>query len=371
MNIPFLDLSRQYATIYYDIEKAVLECVRSGKYILGKTVEKFENEMAAYCKSNHAIGVSSGSDALLVSLMAENIGPGDKIITTPFTFFATAGAISRVGATPVFVDIEADGFNIDPAKIEAAIDKNTRAIIPVHLFGQCADMDSIMAIAEKHNLAVIEDAAQAIGATYKGRRAGSIGHYGCFSFFPSKNLGCMGDGGVVIANDSKRADRVRMLRNHGAKPKYYHQLIGGNFRLDAMQAAILSTKLPYLNFWNEQRRNNANDYRRLLSQIELLICPVEVSGRHHVYNQFTLRICNDGRDKVVEYLKDKNIGCEIYYPLPLHLQPCYESLNYKKGDLPIAEKTAKEVISLPIFPELTIEEKIAIADAAIYSIKGS
>jgi dTDP-4-amino-4,6-dideoxygalactose transaminase len=362
--IPLLDLKRQYAQIGDKIEAAVIESARSTQYILGKTVSDFEEQAAAYCGADHAIGVTSGSDALIVALMAEGIGLGDEVICPPFTFFATAGAIHRVGARPVFVDIEPVGFNLDPELLEAAINKNTRAIVPVHLFGQAAEMDAIMRIAEKHGLCVIEDGAQAIGSEYKGRRVGSIGHYGCFSFFPSKNLGCLGDGGLVTTNDPDRNAKVRMLRNHGMEPKYYHEVVGGNFRIDALQAAVLSVKLPYLDGWTEGRQENATRYRELFAQAEIpgIELPTELSERRHIYNQFTIRIGNGRRDVALTHLREKNIGCDIYYPVPLHMQKCFADLGGAAGDFPVSERAAAEVLSIPIFPELSGEELATVVD---------
>lgn len=371
--MPLLDLKRQYMQVGSEIERALLECSRSTQYILGKTVETFEKEAAEYCGVEHAVGVTSGSDAVIIALMAENIGPGDKVITTPFTFFATAGAIQRVGAQPVFVDIEPDGFNIDPEQLEQAASKTgAKAVIPVHLFGQCANMDPIMKIAEKYGLSVIEDAAQAIGSEYNNQRAGSIGHYGCFSFFPSKNLGCVGDGGLVTTNDAARADMLIILRNHGSRPKYYHKLVGGNFRLDAIQAAVLSVKLPYLDSWTEKRQSNAAFYRNAFEQAfssDALTLPLELPERRHIYNQFTIRIKNGHRDRALKTLRENKIGCEVYYPVPLHLQECFEPLNYSEGDFPVSETAAKEVISIPIFPELSEAEMQTVVDTLARILK--
>ena len=363
--VPLLDLMRQYEVIGETMEHALIQCARSGRYILGQAVEAFEEQVAPYCGVKHGVGVTSGSDALILALMAEGIGPGDRVITSPFTFFATAGAISRLGATPVFVDIEPEGFNIDPDQVAHEADKGARAILVVHLFGQCADMDPILSIADERGMPVFEDAAQAIGSEYKGKRAGSLGRYGCFSFFPSKNLGCMGDGGLVTTGDPDRADLMRLLRNHGARPKYYHKFVGGNFRLDAMQAAVLAVKLPHLDAWSESRQRNAAFYRGLFENAGLdeVVLPPELPDRRHIYNQFTLRIRNGKRDRVLKSLRERRIGCEVYYPVPLHLQECFASLGYRAGAFPVAETAAKEVISIPIFPELTREEMTHVVEA--------
>jgi len=354
--VPLLDLKAQYAAIKEEILDAVHAVLESQHFILGQAVAECEERIAVYSGCTHAIGVSSGSDALLISLMAEGIGPGDEVITTSYSFFATAGCISRLGATPVFVDIRPDTYNIDPAQIEECITPRTRAIIPVHLFGQCADMDPILDIARRHNSVVIEDAAQAIGAEYKGRRAGSMGHYGCFSFFPSKNLGCAGDGGMVVTQDPDRADKLRILRAHGSKPKYHHSLVGGNFRLDALQAAIVTAKLRHLDEWTARRQANADLYRQLLDQYglvgdEKVTPPISEPGRRHIYNQFVIRVLQ--RDGLQAHLKAQGIGTEVYYPIPLHMQQCFSSLGYKEGDCPVSEAAARETLALPIYPELT------------------
>jgi dTDP-4-amino-4,6-dideoxygalactose transaminase len=373
INVPLLDLKAQYATIRNEIRAAVDAVLESQQCILGPTVTDCEAKLTAYCKAKHAVTVSSGSDALLICLMAEGIGQGDEVITTPYTFFATAGAIARVGAKPVFVDIDPATYNIDPAGIEPRITKNTKAIIPVHLYGQCADMDPIMAVADKHGIPVIEDAAQAIGSEYKGRRAGTIGRYGCFSFFPSKNLGAAGDGGMVTTNDDALAELLRVLRTHGSKPKYYHSLIGGNFRFDAMQAAIVAVKLGHLDSWTAGRQANAARYRRLFAAAGLSLpspacgrgaggeggkcivqLPLEVPGGRHIYNQFVIRVPR--RDELLAYLKEQKIGSEVYYPLPLHVQKCFAYLGYREGDFPHSELAAKETVALPIYPELTDQQ---------------
>ena len=352
MTIPLLDLKAQHQPIRDEIQAALNRVLDSGTFILGPEVEALEQEIAAYSQCQYGIGVSSGTDALLVALMALGIKPGDEVITTPFSFFATAGSIARLGAKPVFVDIEPDSFNLDATKIAAAITPRTKAIMPVHLYGQMAEMDLLMEVAARHKLFVIEDAAQAIGAEYKGRRAGSIGHFGCFSFYPSKNLGGPGEGGMVVTNDPAFAQRVKALRNHGSMAqKYHHQMVGGNFRLDALQAATLRVKLKYLDDWTAARQRNAKIYREATSQ---LAWPAELPHRRHVYNQFVIR--TKQRAAVIERLKAKNIGYEIYYPVALHLQECFSDLGYKVGDFPLAEAATQEVLALPIYPELTEDQ---------------
>ncbi len=350
--IPLLDLRTGYAQIREEIQFALQRVIEAQAFILGPEVEGLEAEIAAYSQCQFGIGVSSGTDALLVSLMALDVGPGDEVITPPYTFFATAGTIARIGARPVFVDIDPATFNLDPERVERAITPRTKAIMPVHLFGQMVDMDRLMEIATRHHLPVIEDAAQAIGAEHKGRRAGSIGDLGCFSFFPSKNLGGFGDGGMVTAQDPALADRVQLLRGHGMRPKYYHQFIGGNFRLDALQAAVLRVKLKYLDGWSEARQRNAATYRRLFAQagISSVALPVEAPDRRHIYNQFVIRVPH--RDKVIQTLRDAQIGVEIYYPVPIHLQECFRYLGYREGDLPASEAAARETVAVPIYPEL-------------------
>lgn len=350
-----MDLKAQYATIREEVRAAVDAVLESQQCILGPAVSQCEAELAPYCGCHHAITVSSGSDALLVCLMAEKIGPSDEVITTPYTFFATAGAIARTGAKPVFVDIDPQTYNIDPSGIEARITPRTKAIMPVHLYGQCAEMEPILAIAARHGLSVIEDAAQAIGAEYRGRRAGSMGRYGCFSFFPSKNLGAAGDGGMVTVRDDAVAETLRTLRVHGSKPKYYHAVIGGNFRFDSLQAAVISVKLRHLDGWTTGRQANAARYRRLFAaagladgQVQL---PHEAPGNRHIYNQFVIRVPR--RDQLQAYLKEQQVSTEIYYPVPLHLQECFAALGYRQGDFPESEKAAKETLALPIYPELS------------------
>ena len=367
MQVPLLDLKAQYASIKEEIRAALDEVLESQLFILGPKVEELEKKIAAYSNVKHAVGVSSGSDALLISLMALGIGPGDEVITSPFTFFATAGVIARLRAVPVFVDIDPVTYNIDPEKIEAAVTPRTKAIIPIHLFGQCADMQPIMEIAAKHGLIVIEDAAQSLGAEYRGRRAGAIGHLGIFSFFPSKNLGGFGDGGMVVTNDEVLYERVKVLRVHGAKPKYYHKIVGGNFRLDAIQAAVLTVKMKYLDGWSQKRRDNAGSYDRQLAEARPIdiVLPKAVyrdggDRDYHIYNQYTIR--TKQRDGLQRFLKDQGVATEIYYPLPLHLQECFKDLGYKKGDFPVAEESAGAVLSLPIYPELSTAQKDYIVE---------
>jgi len=365
MNVPLLDLKAQYAVLRDDIRKAVDEVMDSQIFILGPKVEELEKLVAAYSQTPYALGVSSGTDALLIALMAIDLKPGDEVITTPFTFFSTAGAVARLGGVPVFVDIDPKTYNLDVVKIENAVTRKTRAIIPVHLFGQCVNMDPIMAVAKAHNLAVIEDAAQSIGADYHGRRAGSIGTMGIFSFFPSKNLGGFGDGGMVVTEDKTLYEKLKILRVHGSQPKYYHKIIGGNFRLDAIQAAVLLVKLARLDDWSLQRRRNAEFYNlrlRMSGLVErgLAIRPDPVYAgtgdrNFHIYNQYTLKVKD--RDKLRAHLTEKHIGTEIYYPVPLHLQECFKGLGYKKGDFPVSEDSAENVVSIPIYPELTDAQK--------------
>jgi len=357
MKIPLLDLKAQYAGIREEVIQAISEVLETQICILGPKVEELERKVAALSDCRYAVGMSSGTDALLASLMALNIGAGDEVITTPFTFFATAGCVSRVGASPVFVDIDARTFNIDPAKIEAAITPRTKAIIPVHLFGQMCDMDPIMEIAERHGIPVIEDAAQAISATYKGRKAGCIGAIGCFSFFPSKNLGGAGDGGMCVTNDAALYERLLLMRSHGSKPKYYHKFVGGNFRLDPLQAAVLLVKMPHLDSWSAARRRNASLYDRAFAGTSVAtpwISPDCVS----IFNQYSIRV--PGRDAVRKALTDAGVGSEIYYPVPMHLQECFAGKHRVVGSLAESERAANEVLALPIYPELT-EEQIAYA----------
>lgn len=354
MQVPLLDLKAQYNGIRHEIEPVLKEIIESQRFIMGPQVKDCEKAVAGYCGCAHGVGVSSGTDALLVALMAEGVGPGDEVITTAYTFFATAGSIARLGAKPVFVDIDPVSFNINTDRIAAKITAHTKVIMPVHLFGQMADMDSIMKIAAKHNLVVIEDAAQAIGAEDKGRRAGSLGHYGCFSFFPSKNLGCFGDGGMVVTNDAARAEKLAILRNHGSKPKYYHKIVGGNFRLDTLQAAVVTTKLRHLDDWTQSRQANAQRYDRLFAESGLVakhyVTLPRARTNRHIFNQYVIRVPR--RNELQNYLKAQEIGAEVYYPVPMHLQECFKYLGHGKGDFPESEQAAMETIALPIYPEL-------------------
>jgi dTDP-4-amino-4,6-dideoxygalactose transaminase len=362
--VPLLDLKAQYATLREEIRAAMDRVAESQYFILGPEVQALEAEIAAYSQCRFGIGVSSGTDALLVTLMALDLKPGDEVITTPYTFFATAGCIVRLGANPVFVEIDPQSYNLDPAGVEAAITSRTRAILPVHLFGQVAEMAPIMRVAERHGLTVIEDAAQAIGAEEGGRRAGSIGHMGCFSFFPSKNLGGFGDAGMVVTNDPALAEKLVLLRGHGAKPKYYHKVVGGNFRLDALQAAILRVKLKYLDAWTEGRQRNAARYRQLFQELgldEVVGLPHEREDGRHIYNQFVIR-CPQ-REELMAHLKQHGIGHEVYYPVPMHLQECFANLGYHPGDFPESERAAAESLAIPIYPELTPEMQRNVVEA--------
>jgi dTDP-4-amino-4,6-dideoxygalactose transaminase len=372
MQVPLLDLKAQYRAIKAEVDRAVAEVFESQYFILGPKVQSCEEKLAQYCQSPHAIGVSSGTDALLIALMAEGIGPGDEVITPPHSFFATAGCVARLGATPVFVDVDPATFNVRPELIEAAITPRTRALIPVHLFGQMADMDPIMEIAARCKLVVIEDAAQAIGSEYKGQRAGSIGDYGCFSFFPSKNLGCAGDGGLVTAKDAERAEKLRVIRAHGSKPKYFHKVIGGNFRLDALQAAVVEAKLPFLDGWTAGRQANAARYNELfrksgLVDRKLVMGPTEAPQRRHIYNQYIIRV--DRRDALQKHLTQAGIGNEIYYPVPFHLQECFAYLGGKTGDFPASEAAANQTLAIPVYPEISAaqQEYVVNTIAAFYA----
>jgi dTDP-4-amino-4,6-dideoxygalactose transaminase len=369
MKVPLLDLKAQYRTIREEILKVTEEVYESQYFILGPQVEALEKEIAEYCSTKYAIGVSSGTDALLISLMAADIGPQDQVITSPYTFFATAGCIARVGAKPVFADIVPETYNISPQGIEKTLAdmsqaerSRVKAIIPVHLYGQCAEMKPMLQIAKKYDLYVIEDAAQAIGAEYNGKRAGSMGDLGCFSFFPSKNLGAFGDGGIVTASSQELYEHLKTIRVHGSRPKYYHKFIGGNFRLDALQAAVVSVKLKYLDEWSRGRQENAKTYRTLFadSGLEGVKLPVEKENRH-IYNQFVIQV-PEKRDELRQFLQQEEIGTEIYYPVPLHLQECFTYLNYKKGDCPVSERAATHTLALPIYPELTDDQQAYVVE---------
>ncbi|HMO50324.1 MAG TPA: DegT/DnrJ/EryC1/StrS family aminotransferase [Kiritimatiellia bacterium] len=399
MSIPLLDLKPQYQALKDELKAVVERVMESQYFILGPEVEGLEREVADYSHCQFGIGASSGTDALLMALMAAGIQAGDEVITSPFTFFATAGCIARLGARPVFVDIDPVTFNLDPARIEAAVTPRTKAIMPVHLYGQMAEMEPIMSVAERHGLIVIEDAAQAIGAEYRGRRAGSIGHMGCFSFFPSKNLGGFGDGGMVTTNDPVLAEKLKLLRNHGMNPKYYYQVIGGNFRLDALQAAVLRVKLKHLDAWSEQRQQNAAWYGdafaatgitveatavdclsreacrpaggggcRLQAAGRRVILPTALPDRRHIYNQYVIRTAQ--RDAVIAHLVREKIGHEIYYPVPLHQQECFQYLGYREGDFPVSECAAKTTLALPIYPEAGEANIRAVAAAVAAAVRG-
>lgn len=374
--IPMLDLTRQYHALEHEIEAALRRVLDSGRFILGPEVQAFEQEVAEYLGVKHAVGVASGTDALWLALKALGIGPGDGVIVPSFTFFATAGAVVNVGAMPVFADIDPQTFNLDPDDVRRVLTENRnpqihiRAIIPVHLYGQPAEMDEIMTIANEYGLYVIEDTAQAIGAEYKGRKVGTIGHLGTFSFFPTKNLGAYGDGGLVVTNDDEWAEKVRMLRAHGSKPKYYHHLVGTNSRLDALQAALLRVKLPHLPAWIEARQALAEQYAQRLAGLPDLVLPHRAQGRTHVFHQYTVRVLGGKRDALQAYLTQQRIGTAIYYPLPLHLQPCFADLGYLEGDLPESERASREVLSLPMFPELTAEEVEHVSKHLAAGLKG-
>lgn len=366
MKVKLLDLQGQYRPLRDEIRAALDECCDNQDFILGPRVERFEKNLAAYCGTKHAIGVSSGTDALLCSLMALDIKAGDEVICPPFTFFATAGCIARTGAKPVFVDIDPNTFNIDPAKIEKAITPRTRAIMPVHLFGQCADMDAINAIACRYGLKVIEDAAQAIGAKYHGNRSCSLGFAGCLSFYPTKNLGAFGDAGAICTNDDAFADLCRKGRVHGSGHTYYHEFIGGMFRLSAMQAAVLDIKLKHLETWHENRRRNAAIYNEMFAGSRVK-APTIAPGNWSVYNQYCVLV--DNRDQVKAHLAEKGIGAAIYYPLSLHQQKCFAYLGNKDGDFPVSEHTAKHILAIPVYPELTEQEVRYVAQELLAATK--
>lgn len=371
--IPPLDLTQQYQQIEADVSKAVLAVLASGQYIGGPQVQQFETQFAEYIGTRHAVVCNSGTDALYLAMRALDIGPGDEVITTPFTFVATAETISAVGATPVFVDVDPLTFNIDVDQVAAAITDRTRAVIPVHLFGYPADMTRLMAVAEAHGLAVLEDCAQATGAQWQGQKVGAIGHVGCFSFFPTKNLGACGDGGAITTNDPALVERLRSLREHGQRQRYLHDEVGVNSRLDAVQAVILQIKLRHLDTWNQQRHAVAERYHQLLAPVPDVVVPQVATQGRCVWNQYTVRIVHpaaadlqarrDRRDAVRQFLQDQGVSSMVYYPIPLHLQPVYQSLGYREGQLPVAERLACEVLSLPMFPELLPEAQAQVVHA--------
>jgi len=361
MQVPLLDIKREYAVTKTDVDAAVHRVLDHAKFILGPEVKEIEGKIADYTGAEHAIGVASGSDALVLALRACGVGQGDEVITSPFSFFASAGSITRLSAKPVFVDIDPVNYNMDPSRLGEAITGKTKAIMPVHLFGQTADMDPINEIAKAKNIRVVEDAAQALSAAYKGRKAGVLGDLACFSFFPSKNLGGAGDGGMITARDPELADMLRVLRVHGAKPKYYHRIAGYNSRLHTMQAAILLAKFPHLDGWSEARRKHADVYDKELAGVGDLDLPVRMPDCRHIFNQYT--IATDQRDKLAEHLNAKGIGNAIYYPVPLHLQDCYADLGYKKGSFPHSERRADQVVSIPVYPYLTEDEQAYVIES--------
>ena len=390
MKVPLLDLKPQYNSLKKELDEAILKVAESQYFILGPEVKKLEEKFCDFLGSKYSIGVSSGTDALLLALMAIDIKPGDEVIVPTFSFFATAGVVSRLNAVPVFTDIDPVTFNINPLEIEKKITSKTKAIIPVHLYGQCADMNPVIEIAKQHNLRVIEDGAQAISSQYKdGRCAGTIGDIGCYSFFPSKNLGCYGDGGLIVTGDDELEHLIRIKRVHGGEPKYYHKVIGGNFRLDAIQAAVLRVKLPHLDSWSDQRRKNATRYVQLFKDAGLaeetgrtefdgnnkVLLPkavyenVDGLTNYHIYNQFIIRV--EKRDELRKFLAENEISTEIYYPVPFHLQECFSNLGYKEGDFPVAEAAGRTSLALPIFPELTDEQIVFVVDRIAEFFKGN
>ena len=370
--VPLLDLQAQYAPIRDEVLAAITRVCDSQRFIMGPEITALESELASLIGVEHAVAVSSGTDALLLALMALNIGHGDEVVTTTYSFFATAGAITRLGATPVLVDIDPVTYNIDPSALAAALTPRTRAILPVHLYGLCADMGPIAAIAARAGIPVVEDAAQAIGSMYDGLPAGGIGTFGCFSFFPSKNLGAFGDAGLVTTSDAALATRARLLRVHGMEPKYYHHLVGANFRMDALQAAVLRVKAPHLAAWTEARRLNAQRYAALFRDAGLLdrvVLPVEPSGCRHIFNQFVIRVPR--RDGLKQFLDARHIGNEIYYPVPFHLQPCFADLGYTRGAFPHAERAADETLAIPIYSELSLDQQQTVVSAIAEFFDGS
>lgn len=366
MKVPLLDLQAQYETIRDEVRAAVDRVLDSQHFVLGPEVQALEEELARYCKTKFAIGCASGSDALLLALMSCGVGAGDEVVTTPFSFFATASAITRLGARPVFVDIDEQTYNMDPALVADAITERTRAIMPVHLYGQCAHMTPLIELSEKHHIPLIEDAAQAIGAEDRRRRAGSMGAIGCFSFYPTKNLGGAGDGGMLVTNDLEHARRLHLLRVHGGERRYFHQVIGINSRLDALQAALLRVKLPHLDEWTSARQRNAQQYEIMFLDAgltEQLGMPFVATGARHIFHQFVVRLRAGRRDALREHLGERGVGTEVYYPVPLHLQECFAYLGYQEGEFPIAEAAARETLALPIYPELKPEQQDCVVNA--------
>ena len=365
--VPLLDLGRQYAPLKEELDAAVLRVMAHGRFINGPEVAEFEKATAGYVGAKHAIGVASGTDALLIALRALGVGPDTEVIMPTFTFFATAGTVHNLGAKPVFVDIDPDTYNLDPARIEAVISNKTRAIMPVHLFGQCADMTPLLKVADAHGIPVVEDAAQALSASYGERMAGTIGKLGCFSFFPTKNLGCLGDGGLIVTDDDELNELIRKLKAHGAKPKYYHQLVGYNSRLDTIHAAALLVKLPHLDAWSRHRRVNAARYDELLADVPVRR-PTDAGRGYHIYNQYTIEL--DRRDEFREHLRSRNVGHEVYYPVPLHRPACFAHLGYNEGDFPVSERAVGRVCALPIFPVLTPDEQEYVVQAVTDFVSG-
>jgi len=360
MKVPLLDLQAQYPTIREEVRAAVDRVFESQQFVLSSEVKALEEELARYCQTKFAIGCASGSDALLLGLMSCGVSDGDEVITTPFTFFASASAITRLGARPVFVDIDERTYNIDPAQVEAAITDRTKAIMPVHLYGQCADMNPLIALSERGGIPIVEDAAQAIGAEDRGRRAGSLGTIGCFSFYPSKNLGGAGDGGMMVTNDLDHARRLHLLRVHGEETKYHHKVVGLNSRLDALQAAVLRVKLPHLDEWIAARQRKAQQYELMFLDAGLseeIQVPFVRPGARHIFHQFVIRVSGGKRDALRNHLRENDIGTDVYYPVPLHLQECFAYLGYREGEFPAAEAGAKETLALPVYPELTDEQQ--------------
>ena len=364
MNVPLLDLQAQYVSIRDELQQAVERVMSSQRFVLGDEVRKLESAIAEYCQTKHAIGCASGSDALLLAMMALDVKAGDEVITTPFSFFATAACITRLGARPVFVDIDPHTYNIDPSRVAEAITPRTKAIMPVHLYGQCASMDPLLELGRRHGIPVVEDAAQAIGATDKGRRAGSMGLIGCFSFYPTKNLGGAGDGGILTTSDDEVAARLRRLRTHGGANEYEHEEVGINSRLDELQAAVLNVKFPRLDKWSDERARKAEIYTRLLKEADLrfpLVTPEVRSDGRHIFHQYVIRVPGN-RDALMEHLKTHGVGSKVYYPIPLHLQKCFAYLGYKMGDFPEAEAAAEETVALPAYTELSEEQQVYVVD---------